>query len=160
MSTYFWATNVYLSATYTNEHRWHSHVFALFSFFRVYVYVPKCMYIFIYIYINNIEPRSRSPSSPRNYAISRSRLVGFDCSLDVSTELNNLAERRNDSCLSADIAINKQSTTTADDLSIEIWSIVSDRWKWRRCVHDRSRRWRHSFASPLMRLTSTRNDSW
>lgn len=38
------------------------------------------------IYRNGLDPRSCSPSLSRNYVISRSRLVGFDRSSNVSTE--------------------------------------------------------------------------
>ena len=164
MSTYFWTTNVYIyiyicrlsfallhtrtsvsvTVTFTRVH-------VFFFFFYVYMYIPRYIYhvyidtyIYRYIYINGVEPRSRSPSSPRNYAISRSRLVGFDCSLDVSTELDNLAERRNDSCICAttpisrtDFATDKQPTPICRSrLERFIRSLQRERarWKWRRGV--------------------------
>ena len=153
---YIYLSPLVCTATYTNECIGHSDIhtcsrFFFFFFFYVYMYIPRYIYhvyidtyIYLYIYINGVEPRSRSPSSPRNYAISRSRLVGFDCSLDVSTELDNLAERRNDSCICAttpisrtDFATDKQPTPICRSrLERFIRSLQRERarWKWRRGV--------------------------
>ena len=200
MSTYFWTTNVYLSSIVCSAQTsiGHSdiHTCSRFFFFvsecictylgiyimctyiyiHIYLSLPLSLYIYNYIYIyicmyiNAVEPRSRSPSS-RNYAISRSRLVGFDCSLDVSTELDNLAERS--SSVSAQqrryrepisrLINNQHPTTAADRVNRDSRGFIRSFQEVSRWpdpidgtgVADED----NTFAS-LMRLTSARNDSW
>lgn len=74
--------------------------------FITYIFVCECVYVcmcvqlvkdHLCIYRNSLDLRSCSPSSPRNYAISRSRLVGFGRSSNISTEL--LANLRIDAIL-------------------------------------------------------------